>query len=189
LTVVVVELRTVVVHSFASASFNLSLSMSSLVTQCFSVVVFVCVVDFAFILSSILARCSGVSRFSISAGIGISPALLIVRVLSQRPGLTFRGCSLAAVCESEDVCISFADLWVCAQETGSELPTIASVLATTTNLLVIDFILGLLRRFPKLASRMFDFGFSVPCGQNASVKKKAQRKCGLNLPDTTKHSQ
>src|SRR5215469_4590352 len=109
LTLVDVLLITVVVHSFASASFNRSFSMSSLVTQCFSVVVFVCAAECAFILSSILARCSGESRFSISAGIGIWPALLIVRVLSQRPGLTFRGCTLRAVWESADARMSFGD--------------------------------------------------------------------------------
>src|SRR5215469_12053164 len=70
LTVVDVVLITVVVHSFASASFSRSFSMSSLVTQCFSVVVLECAAECAFILSSILARCSGESRFSISAGIG-----------------------------------------------------------------------------------------------------------------------
>jgi hypothetical protein len=107
---VLVEATTVVVHSFVSASFSLSRSKSSWVRQCFSVVVLVCAAEFAFILSSILARCSGVSRLSISAGMGNVPSRLIVRVLSHRPGLTFRGCSLAADSVSVDACLSFADL-------------------------------------------------------------------------------
>jgi hypothetical protein len=110
-----VELTTVVVHSFASAIFNLSLSKSSLVIQCFSVTVLVCPPEFAFILSSIRARCSGVNRFSISVGIGISPVLFIVRVLSQRPGLIFRDCSLTVGC---------AEFWVWAQ---------AALASTTAN--------------------------------------------------------
>jgi hypothetical protein len=59
------ELSTVVAHSRASTSFSLSLSKSSFVTQRFSVVVLVRAVEFAFILSSILARCSGVRSLSL----------------------------------------------------------------------------------------------------------------------------
>src|SRR5512138_2777603 len=55
-TEVLVELTTVVVQPFASASVSLSFSRSSLVTQWFSVVVLERAAVFAFILSSILAR-------------------------------------------------------------------------------------------------------------------------------------
>jgi hypothetical protein len=110
-TEVLVELTTVVAHPFASASVSLSFSKSSLVTQWFSVVVLERAAEFAFILSSILARCSGVSRFNISGGIPISPALFIVRVLSQRPGLIFRVCSLTAG-KSTDGRVSFVEFLV-----------------------------------------------------------------------------
>jgi hypothetical protein len=144
-TEVLVELRTVVVHSLVSANLSLSFSKSSFVTQCFSVTVFERVADLAFILSSILARCSGVSRFNISGGIPISPALCMVRVLSQRPGLIFSGCSLAAGCTSVDGRISFVDFWVCPQQTGSAQLLAAMMLATTTIRLRENFILASVR--------------------------------------------
>src|SRR5712671_1957600 len=167
LTFVLVELTTVVVHSFASAIFNLSLSKSSLVTQCFSVSVLVCPPEFAFILSSILARCSGVNRFSNSVGIPISPVLLIVRVLSQRPGLIFRDCSLIVDC---------ADFRVWAQAALAAITVSGKTKPTNPNNIVTNFFTVLLLRQNWSHSN---------AGQNASKRAKGQMKRKLNRSDMT----
>jgi hypothetical protein len=59
--------------------------------QLLEVLVLVFSAEFAFILASILARCSGVSLARTSAGMGISPLVILVVVVSHRPVLTFRG--------------------------------------------------------------------------------------------------
>src|SRR5260370_35861288 len=77
----VVEVRIVGEHSF-SRSLNGAFSSFSLVRQLFEVLVVVLPAEFAFILSSILARCSGVSLAVISGGMGISPRLVVAWVCS-----------------------------------------------------------------------------------------------------------
>ena len=77
-------------------------SKSSFVTQLFDVDVLPPELDF--ILCSSLARCSADNLSSIPGGIGISPAILCVTVVSQRPGLTFKGCNFASVWSTGDGC-------------------------------------------------------------------------------------
>src|SRR6266566_7733512 len=87
-----VEVTMVRVQSFCS-SLNGAFSSFSLVMQLLEVLVLVLVfsAEFAFILASILPRCSGVMLPRNSAGMGISPFVILVVVVSQRPALTFRG--------------------------------------------------------------------------------------------------
>src|SRR6266567_6783463 len=96
-----VEVTMVRVQSFCS-SLNGAFSSFSLVMQLLEVLVLVFSAEFAFILASILARCSGVSLARNSAGMGISPLVILVVVVSQRPVLTFRGGSLSAAQTATD---------------------------------------------------------------------------------------
>src|SRR5437660_6486815 len=93
---VLVEVMTVGVHSLLEAKSNFCFSMSSLVTHFVCVVVRVCAAELAFILSSKRARCSGLNLSSMPAGIGSPPSTLELIVVSQRPGLMFKGTTLTA---------------------------------------------------------------------------------------------
>jgi hypothetical protein len=68
-----------------------------------------------------------------------------------------------------------------------QTPT-AIILATTTNLFVVDFIFFSRVEFRGSRAQVIA-GFAFHRGQNASGKDKGQRKRGLNLPDTTNRLQ
>src|SRR5437773_4897314 len=88
---VLVEVITVGIHSLLDAKSNFCFSISSLVTHFVCVVVRLCEAELAFILSSKRARCSGLNLSSMLAGIGSPPSTLELIVVSQRPGLMFKG--------------------------------------------------------------------------------------------------